>query len=182
MLSLEQVVEQSDILTIHLPKNKETNGILNAAMLARAKPSLRIVNVARGGIANETDLAEALRNGTIAGAAIDVFVKEPTTESPLFLLDNLFEAEHVNSEFARTIGRNKWVECDEAHVECSGALGNEGADATETQDAKRLARKFDAFPLCALPSACNKRAMRLRHIASNGKNECHGVFGCRKHI
>ncbi|MEJ6627795.1 MAG: hydroxyacid dehydrogenase, partial [Ilumatobacteraceae bacterium] len=97
MLTLEQVVEQSDVLTIHLPKNKETNGILDAAMLARAKPSLRIVNVARGGIANETDLAEALRNGTIAGAAIDVFVKEPTTESALFSLDNVVVTPHLGA-------------------------------------------------------------------------------------
>jgi D-3-phosphoglycerate dehydrogenase len=95
MTTLERVVEQADVLTIHLPKNKETTGIINADMLKRAKRSLRIVNVARGGIADEADLAEALRNGTIAGAALDVFTKEPVTDSPLFGLGNIVVTPHL---------------------------------------------------------------------------------------
>ena len=95
MTSLEKVVEQADILTIHLPKTKDTNGIINTAMLKRAKPSLRIVNVARGGIVDEHDLATALSDGTITGAALDVYVKEPTTDSPLFALSNVVATPHL---------------------------------------------------------------------------------------
>jgi D-3-phosphoglycerate dehydrogenase len=152
MLTLEQVVEQSDVLTIHLPKNKETNGILDAAMLRRAKPSLRIVNVARGGIANETDLAEALRNGTIAGAALDVFVKEPTTESPLFLLDNVVVTPHLGASTREAQDRAGEVVADMVQLALNGdfvpfAVNIEAEDANETLKpfvplAERLGRVF----------------------------------------
>lgn len=64
-------------------------GLLDADRLAKARPGLRIVNVARGGIIVEQDLADAVRSGHVAGAALDVFASEPTTESPLFELDNV---------------------------------------------------------------------------------------------
>jgi D-3-phosphoglycerate dehydrogenase len=152
MLTLEQVVEQSDVLTIHLPKNKETNGILDAAMLRRAKPSLRIINVARGGIANETDLAEALRNGTIAGAALDVFVKEPTTESPLFSLDNVVVTPHLGASTREAQDRAGEVVADMVQLALNGdfvpfAVNIEAEDANETLKpfvplAERLGRVF----------------------------------------
>ena len=63
---------------------RETTGLINRDLLMKAKPTMRLINVARGGIVNEDELAEALRDGVIAGAAIDVFATEPTTESPLF--------------------------------------------------------------------------------------------------
>ena len=97
MLSLEQVVEQSDFVTIHLPKTKETKGIINAGLLKRAKPSLRVINVARGGIVDEADLADAVSSGRIAGAALDVFDVEPCTESPLFALDNVVVTPHLGA-------------------------------------------------------------------------------------
>ncbi len=95
--SLEEVVSQADFLTIHLPKNTETMGLFNAALLAHAKPTLRIVNTARGGIIDETDLAAAVREGRIAGAAIDVFATEPTTESPLFELPSVVVTPHLGA-------------------------------------------------------------------------------------
>lgn len=107
MTTLERVVEQADVLTIHLPKNKETTGIINADLLKRAKRSLRIVNVARGGIADEADLAEALRNGTIAGAALDVFTKEPVTDSPLFALGNIVVTPHLGASTRSTRPRGR---------------------------------------------------------------------------
>ena len=87
LLSLDQAVAESDFLTIHLPKTKETTGLINRDLLLKAKPTLRVINVARGGIVDEADLAEAIRDGVIAGAALDVFATEPMTESPLFELD-----------------------------------------------------------------------------------------------
>ena len=97
MMSLEEVVAQADFLTVHLPKTKETTGIIGTELLARAKPSLRVVNVARGGIVDEEALAEALRSGTIAGAALDVFATEPTTQSPLFELDSVVVTPHLGA-------------------------------------------------------------------------------------
>ena len=97
MMSLEQVVAEADFLTVHLPKTKETAGLIDAELLATAKPSLRLINVARGGIVDETALAEALRDGVIAGAALDVFAEEPTTESPLFGFSNVVVTPHLGA-------------------------------------------------------------------------------------
>src|SRR5947199_149717 len=86
---LDELVREADFLTIHLPKTSETVGLVSDALLAQAKPTLRIVNTARGGIVDEAALARAVREGRIAGAALDVFATEPTTESPLFELDSV---------------------------------------------------------------------------------------------
>ena len=94
---LEELVRQADFLTIHLPKTPETIGLINADVLAHAKPTLRIVNTARGGIVDEAALYEALRAGRIAGAALDVFEHEPTTESPLFELENVVVTPHLGA-------------------------------------------------------------------------------------
>jgi D-3-phosphoglycerate dehydrogenase len=97
LLPLDQVVAESDFLTIHLPKTKETAGLINRDILVKAKPSLRIINVARGGIVVESDLAECIRDGVIAGAALDVFDAEPTTESPLFRLPSVVVTPHLGA-------------------------------------------------------------------------------------
>jgi D-3-phosphoglycerate dehydrogenase len=97
---LEELVRQSDFLTIHLPKTPETIGLVGADLLAHAKPTLRIVNTARGGIVDEAALADAVRDGRIAGAAIDVFSQEPTTASPLFGLDTVVVTPHLGASTA----------------------------------------------------------------------------------
>ncbi|MGH9077972.1 MAG: phosphoglycerate dehydrogenase [Acidimicrobiales bacterium] len=96
-LPLDEVVRRSDFLSIHLPKTPETNGLIGTELLGLAKPGLRIVNVARGGIVDEAALAEALAAGTIAGAALDVFVAEPATSSPLFGLDRVVVTPHLGA-------------------------------------------------------------------------------------
>jgi D-3-phosphoglycerate dehydrogenase len=95
--TLEELMAEADFVTIHLPKNAETVGLFDAELLAQAKPGLRIINTARGGIIDEDALYAALTNGTIAGAALDVFTKEPTTESPLFGLDNVVVTPHLGA-------------------------------------------------------------------------------------
>jgi D-3-phosphoglycerate dehydrogenase len=95
--SLEDLVRQADFLTIHLPKTPDTMGLVSAELLAHAKPTLRIVNTARGGIIDEAALADAVREGRIAGAALDVFSAEPTTESPLFELPNVVVTPHLGA-------------------------------------------------------------------------------------
>jgi D-3-phosphoglycerate dehydrogenase len=94
---LAELVGSVDFLTIHLPKTAETLGLFDADMLAKAQPHLRIVNTARGGIIDEAALAEALADGTVAGAALDVFATEPTTESPLFALPNVVVTPHLGA-------------------------------------------------------------------------------------
>ena len=97
LLGLDQVITESDFLTVHLPKTPETIGLINRDLLLKAKPSLRVINVARGGIVHEGDLAECLRDGVIAGAALDVFSSEPMTDSPLFQLDSVVVTPHLGA-------------------------------------------------------------------------------------
>ena len=97
LMSLEELIQVSDFLTIHVAKTPETENLINAELLSLAKPSLRIINVARGGIVNEVDLAEAVTTGNIAGAAIDVFENEPVTESPLFSLPQIVVTPHLGA-------------------------------------------------------------------------------------
>lgn len=97
LVDLDSLLEQSDFITIHLPKTKETTNLLDAAALAKTKPGVRVINVARGGIVNEADLADAIRNGHVQGAALDVFEKEPTTESPLFELPSVVVVPHLGA-------------------------------------------------------------------------------------
>ena len=96
-MTVEEVLAEADVVTIHLPRNADTIGLVNRDRLALMKPSARLVNVARGGIVVEADLAEALRTGVIAGAALDVFDAEPTTASPLFALDNVVVTPHLGA-------------------------------------------------------------------------------------
>ena len=97
LVPLDQLVAESDFLTIHLPKTAETRGLIGRDLLLKAKPTLRLINVARGGIVDEAALADALREGVIAGAALDVFDTEPTTESPLFALDTVVVTPHLGA-------------------------------------------------------------------------------------
>ena len=100
LVSLEDLMARADFITLHLAKTPETAGLIGTEMLARAKPSLRIINVARGGIIDEDALAAAVAEGRIAGAAIDVFAAEPTTESPLFGLDSVVVTPHLGASTA----------------------------------------------------------------------------------
>jgi D-3-phosphoglycerate dehydrogenase len=84
LVDLDRLVERADFLTLHVVKTPETVGLIDKELLARAKPGIRIVNVARGGIVDEVALAEAIDAGHVGGAALDVWTVEPTTESPLF--------------------------------------------------------------------------------------------------
>ena len=97
LVSLEELVAQSDFITIHVARTPETVGLINSDLLELAKPNLRIVNVSRGGIVDETDLAEAVASKRIAGAALDVFDGEPITESPLFDLDSVVVTPHLGA-------------------------------------------------------------------------------------
>jgi len=82
-VELVDIFKESDFITLHVPKNKDTLNMINKETIATMKDGVRIVNCARGGLINEQDLADALNSGKVAGAAIDVFEEEPCTDSPL---------------------------------------------------------------------------------------------------
>jgi D-3-phosphoglycerate dehydrogenase / 2-oxoglutarate reductase len=96
VLDLDDGVARADFITIHCPKTPETVGMFNAARIAKMKRSAFLVNTARGGIVDEKALYDALKAGRIAGAALDVFVEEPTPQdNPLLTLPNFIAAPHV---------------------------------------------------------------------------------------
>ena len=97
LVSLDDVLARADFLTIHLPKTPETAGLIDADRLASAKPGLRIVNTARGGIIDEKALASAIASGHVAGAALDVFESEPCLDSPLFELPSVVATPHLGA-------------------------------------------------------------------------------------
>jgi D-3-phosphoglycerate dehydrogenase / 2-oxoglutarate reductase len=97
LLGLEELMAESDFVTIHLPKTSETAGLIGADVLAKAKPGIRVVNAARGGILDEDALLDALRSGQVGGAALDVFSTEPCTDSPLFGLPNVVVTPHLGA-------------------------------------------------------------------------------------
>ncbi|MEO7555732.1 MAG: NAD(P)-dependent oxidoreductase, partial [Acidimicrobiales bacterium] len=97
LVDLDRLVEMSDFVTIHVAKTKETTGLVGKELLAKAKPGIRIINVARGGIVDEAALADAISAGHVGGAALDVFAEEPTTESPLFSLPEVVVTPHLGA-------------------------------------------------------------------------------------
>jgi D-3-phosphoglycerate dehydrogenase len=96
-VGLEELLRESDFISIHAPKTSETGGLIGAKELALVKPEVRIINAARGGVVDEIALAEALAEGRVAGAGIDVYVKEPCTDSPLFKFDNVVATPHLGA-------------------------------------------------------------------------------------
>jgi len=97
LVSLVELMQRSDFITIHIPKTPETTGLIGAKEFAQAKENLRIVNASRGGIIDEEALYEALKAKRIAGAALDVYVNEPPTGSPLLNLENIVLTPHLGA-------------------------------------------------------------------------------------
>jgi D-3-phosphoglycerate dehydrogenase len=97
LVSLDELLEQSDFITIHMPKTPETTGMIAGPQLAKMKKTAYIVNVARGGLIDEAALAEALEAGMIAGAGLDVFGSEPPTDSALLRLPNVVVTPHLGA-------------------------------------------------------------------------------------
>jgi D-3-phosphoglycerate dehydrogenase len=97
LVSLEELLAQSDFITIHMPKTPETTGMISTEQLALMKPTAFIVNVARGGLIDEDALYAALKSNRIAGAGLDVFVSEPPKDSPLLGLENVIVTPHLGA-------------------------------------------------------------------------------------
>jgi len=97
VVGLDELLRESDFISIHLPKTPETVGLIGAKELTLVKPTVRIVNAARGGLIDEQALADAIAEGRVAGAGIDVYAKEPCTSSPLFAHDNVVAVPHLGA-------------------------------------------------------------------------------------
>ena len=97
LVSLDELLRESDFISIHLPKTPETVGLIGKEQLAICKPTVRIINAARGGLVDEQALADALAGGQVAGAGIDVFATEPCTDSPLFGFDSVVVSPHLGA-------------------------------------------------------------------------------------
>ena len=96
-VELDQLLARADFITLHTPLTEQTRNILSAENLAKAKPGVRIVNCARGGLIDEAALKSALESGHVAGAALDVFVEEPAKDNPLFGAPNLVATPHLGA-------------------------------------------------------------------------------------
>ncbi len=97
MVGLDELLAESDFITVHLPKTAETIGLIGDEALHKVKPTVRIINAARGGIVDEDALAEAIADGRVAGAGVDVFAKEPCTDSPLFAHEQVVVTPHLGA-------------------------------------------------------------------------------------
>ena len=97
LLTLDELLAQSDFITIHMPKTPETTGMISTEQFAIMKPTAFIVNVARGGLIDEDALYAALKSNRIAGAGLDVFVNEPPLDSPLLSLENIILTPHLGA-------------------------------------------------------------------------------------
>ena len=97
LVGLDELLRESDFISVHLPRTPETFGLIGEKELGLVKPGVRIVNAARGGLIDEQALAVALAEGRVAGAGLDVFVTEPITESPLFSFDNVVVTPHLGA-------------------------------------------------------------------------------------
>jgi D-3-phosphoglycerate dehydrogenase len=96
-VSLEELYKQSDYITVHVPKIKQTIGLLDKHAFETMKTGVMIINCARGGIVSEKDLYDAIKKGKVAGAALDVFENEPPGDSPLFEFDNVIATPHLGA-------------------------------------------------------------------------------------
>src|SRR3954468_8738010 len=97
LVGLDELLRESDFISIHLPRTPETVGLIGEKELAIVKPDVRIVNAARGGLIDEQALADALAEGRVGGVGIDVYGKEPCTSSPLFAFDNVVATPHLGA-------------------------------------------------------------------------------------
>jgi D-3-phosphoglycerate dehydrogenase len=97
MVPFEQLLKQSDFITLHIPLNAQTKELIGEKEIAMMKPTVRIINCARGGIIDEELLARVVAEKKIGGAAVDVFTKEPMTDSPLFKVDGIIVTPHLGA-------------------------------------------------------------------------------------
>ena len=162
LMGLDELLAVSDFATIHVVKTPETINLLNAERLAKAKPGIRIINVGRGGIIDEQALADAIENGHVGGAGLDVFATEPTTESPLFALDSVVVTPHLGASTVEAQDKAGDTIAEQVGLALAGefvpfAVNVSAGEASETVRpflpmAERLGELFSGFASGQVPS------------------------------
>jgi D-3-phosphoglycerate dehydrogenase len=117
----DEIYAVADFITLHLPKNKETEGFLDAAAFAKMKDGVRILNVARGPLVVDDDLKAAIDSGKVAGAALDVFRTEPVTDHPLFGYPNVVVTPHLGASTAEASDRAGYQAAEQVVAALTGA-------------------------------------------------------------
>ncbi|MGW3936249.1 phosphoglycerate dehydrogenase [Streptomyces phaeochromogenes] len=130
LLPLDELLARCDFLTVHLPRTPETTGLIGFDSFRRMKPSVRVVNAARGSVVDENELYAALKEGRVAGAALDVYAGEPCTDSPLFTLDNVVATPHLGASTGEAQER---AGIDAAHSVLLALAGEHVPDAVNVQ-------------------------------------------------
>ena len=120
--SPDDVYGAADFITLHLPKTPETDGLLNAAALAKCKDGVRVLNVARGSLVVDEDLKAALDSGKVAGAALDVFRTEPVTKHPLFGYPNVIVTPHLGASTAEATDRAGYQAAEQVVAALTGGV------------------------------------------------------------
>jgi D-3-phosphoglycerate dehydrogenase / 2-oxoglutarate reductase len=121
--SSDEVCEQADFITIHLPKTPETEGWMDAEQFAKMRDGVRILNVARGGLIDDAALKDALDSGKVAGAALDVFPSEPITEYPLFVgYPNVVVTPHLGASTAEATDRAGFQSAEQVVAALTGGV------------------------------------------------------------
>ncbi|HEV7584436.1 MAG TPA: phosphoglycerate dehydrogenase [Solirubrobacteraceae bacterium] len=120
--SADALYAQADFVTVHLPKTAETEGFLGAEAFARMRDGVRVLNVARGGLVDEAALKDALDSGKVAGAALDVFPSEPTTENPLFDYPNVVVTPHLGASTAEATDRAGYQSAEQVVAALTGGV------------------------------------------------------------
>jgi len=159
LVGLEELFQRSDFVSVHAPLVEGTRNLIGAEVLKLARPNLRLVNAARGGIVDEDALADALREGRLAAAASDVFLHEPLGESPLLELPNFIATPHIA---ASTVEAQKSVASDVAE-EVIAVLG--GGAPRYAVNAPALAPEEMAF---VRPFAVLAERMADMHVQLHG--------------
>jgi D-3-phosphoglycerate dehydrogenase len=113
LVDMDTIIERSDVITVHVPLNKATRGVIGPEQIGRLKPGVMLVNVARGGVYDEAAVAQALTDGKIAGAAFDVFEKEPPVDSPLMTAPNTVLTPHLGASTAEAQVRVAEEACEQ---------------------------------------------------------------------
>ena len=120
LVSFDELLQRSDIITLHMPRTPETAGLLGTENLAKCRPHALIVNTARGGILDEAAAAAALDAGSLSGIALDVFETEPMTDSPLFGRPDVVATPHLGASTAEAQTRASTQIAEQVNLALAG--------------------------------------------------------------
>jgi D-3-phosphoglycerate dehydrogenase len=173
-LPLEALLAQSDFVTLHCPLIEATKNLLNREKIALMKPGARLINCARGGLVDETALHEALGSGRLAGAALDVFGKEPPGESALFALDNIEFTPHLGAsteeaQYAVGVEVARLISAYLDHGEVVSAINLPriaSEQAGRLKPFQDLARRLGRLLACMVDAPVSRMEVSLRGTAA----------------